>query len=265
MASRWNEIINALAQAQGHPVLLCAPAGQQTEITTAVYEALRDKALLNPTGRNHTDIVHMSLYSGDEAPDRFSSLVNWARALFLAAGYRDQFEGLVMLNIAGVTDKPRLRAVAEGINRWCKRCYVLLYGYEEKNENLMTVIDTLDLYGTLRVACAAPERSLQADVLAEIDSRGYNISLTARKRLAAMLEQVHDKPGFTAEKYFTALGAAKGIGSTITEEMLQRITDDPYSYHNRLGSMPQKKDASRRRIGFGADDGAREASGPVHK
>ena len=258
MNDRMNEIINTLVAQRGQPMLLCAPASQQSDLVNSLYAEVGKRQVLNPTGRNHTDVVHMSLYSGNEPPDHFTSLAHWARALFAAAGYRDQFEGLVMLNIAGVKDKPRLRAVAEGIETWCRRSYVVLYGYEEKDPELMSVINTLDLYGTLRVACIEQERNVETDAMAEIDRRGYNISLAARKRLSDMLAEVSNKPGFTMEKYFNALGVGNELCGSISAEMLTRITNDPFSYHNRLRNDGPK--SSRRRIGFGAAEGGREAS-----
>ena len=235
--------------------LIGCPKGAQEEMQSLAYEMLGPG--LNPSGRNAGDLVRLTISDLSNAgPDEFPDIARLGTAIYRAAGFRDQFEGLVLVDARRLAKKnnidvPRLQALGEAFEVWAGRAHVYVFGDPEQ-EVLIPMANALDVSGRLSVhiPAAAREKAPLEDVL---DQLGIQTSESSRQKLSSHISSVQDLPGFSLMRCLSSI--ARGT-KHITMQMVQNEKNDPFSYSNRLAYKPEKKQG--RRIGF--DTNARERS-----
>lgn len=247
------EILKVSLSGQIH--LIGCPKAAQEEMQSLAYEMLGPE--LNPSGRNANDLVRLTISDPSNAgPDEFPDIARLGTAIYRAAGLRDQFEGLVLIDARRLAEKkrvdvPRLQALGEALQIWAARAHVYVFG-EPDREVLIPMANALDVGGRLFVhaPAAAREKMPLAEALVQLEIQTNDSS---RTKLAAHIASVEDLPGFSLTKCLQSI--ARGT-KHITIRMVQDEIDDPFSYTNRLAYTPEKKQG--RRIGFDAN--ARERS-----
>ena len=125
---------------------VCSQRAQEEMVDTlcsAMPEEFREKTLLNAG-----PIVSMDI-APDDHPNRFSDLLGLCGKLIVSAGRRSHFEGLLLLNVSGLTasaDRTRLKALGEVLalkDGLASKCVTLIYG-PEKERDALPCADDLD-------------------------------------------------------------------------------------------------------------------------
>lgn len=207
------------------------------------------------TDLNASPIVSMDIAS-DENPNHFSDLMGLCSKLITGAGRRSHFEGLLLLNIAGLARAPensvRMKALGEFLSipdGLASRCITLLYGLEKERE-LLICAEHLDFDGRLKVGCYEQANRLSlAELLAKSSLRCATPD--AEKLLESTLADMACYEDFNAGKFVRACETA---GGQITRNSVSQRLNDPYSYINRVKKAAElrDRDPSVRRIGFQA-------------
>ena len=239
------EILKLSLSGQIH--LIGCPKAAQEEMQSLAYEMLG--AGLNPSGRNASDLVRLTISDQSNAgTDEFPDIARLAAAIYRAAGLRDQFEGLVLIDARRLAEKkhidvPRLQALGEALQLWAARAHVYIFG-EPDRDVLIPMANALDVGGKLFVH--APEAAREKQPLEEaLEQLEIHTNDTARCKLSAHIASVENLPGFSLTKCLRSI--ARGT-KHITLQMVQDEKDDPFSYSGRLAYTPEKE--RRRRIGF---------------
>ncbi|MBQ2955093.1 MAG: hypothetical protein IJE08_01385 [Clostridia bacterium] len=231
---------------------VCSQKAQEEMVDTlcsAMPDEFREKTLLN-TG----PIVSMDV-AADDHPNRFSDLLGLCGKLVISAGRRSHFEGLLLLNVSGLTasaDRMRLKALGEVLalkDGLASKCVTLIYGPEKERE-ILQCADDLDFDGRLKVISF--ERSAEPELNELLEKHRLRCgSVRARKRIQSVLQEMAEHDGFSAGKFIRICGNDEGV---ITAETVSAILDDPYSYVNRIRKAAKLRgDSSARKIGFQSD------------
>ena len=216
-------------------------------LCSAMPEEFRARTLLNAG-----PIVSMDV-APDDHPNRFSDLLGLCGKLVISAGRRSHFEGLLLLNVSGLTasaDRMRLKALGEVLalkDGLASKCVALIYG-PEKEKEILQCADDLDFDGRLKVISF--ERSAEPEMNELLEKYRMRCgSVKARKLVQTVLNEMAEYEGFNAGKFIRTCGNDEGV---INAETVSGMLDDPYSYVNRIRKTGKLRgvDMSERRIGF---------------
>lgn len=101
----FQEILNRSLRGRIH--LIGCPHDIQDEMQTLAYETLTPQ--LNPSRRNAEDLVRLTIADQSGAGiDEFPDVARLGAALYRAAGFRDQFEGLVLVDARRLAQKKHI-------------------------------------------------------------------------------------------------------------------------------------------------------------
>lgn len=228
---------------------VCSQRVQEEMVDTlcsAMPEEFREKTLLNAG-----PIVSMDI-APDDHPNRFSDLLGLCGKLIVSAGRRSHFEGLLLLNVSGLTasaDRTRLKALGEVLalkDGLASKCVTLIYG-PEKERDALPCADDLDFDGRLKVISF--KRSAEPEMNELLEKYRLRCgSIRARKLVQSVLKEMAGYDGFSAGKFIQTCGNDEGV---ITAEAVSGMLDDPYSYVNRTRKTAKlRDDSSARKIGF---------------
>jgi len=188
---------------------------------------------------------------GSPDPNAFSDLVALINKLIISAGYRDRYDGLLLLDIADLMttgNEVRLAALGEFLSMpegLASCCVTVLLGPKTEAE-LIACAELLDFSGKLQADSLELNESGRRleELLGATGMKCTNVRL--RRELDKSIAQFRQKKNFDAEKYLRAAAD----GSEITQESFQRMVDNKYSYHNRLNAADRPVELQRK-IGFG--------------
>ena len=234
--------------APGSRVLLACKAEKReemlTDITSSIPQTIRDRAALNTA-----PVLVMDMNIDPRSPDSFEDLIRLCSRLVTAAGRRSRFEGLLILNIAGLRPEGNgmcLRALGEFLAQpkgLSSRCVTMVCGPEDEKE-LVEYAGLLDFDGRLRVDFH--ENSINPSLGEIIEQMQLRCEDTdAEQMLKSMAGGLQKCDGFHVRKF---LGACSDLNGNITAETIQNAAADPYSYVNRIKG--ERKKETGRVIGF---------------
>lgn len=244
------KLLNTLRHAKPGDYFAIVSENMDSEILNNIHQMLQDSAVLNPSKRNRTDLVHLSIES---PPDRFSGLGTFCKAIYTAAGLTDQFEGLLLLDVHDIVatcplNKQRLLALAEAIAIWGPRAITVLYGIHPKDTTVYEALELLDLSGNLQILQYTKAKTpVSIDLDAELSLGMYTCRSSTKQLLSKCIHEVCMVDGFSAERYLAALADKKRC---ISKDSVVSMREDPFSYHNRLLKKKDRTLQSYRRMGF---------------
>lgn len=226
-----------------------------TSIRSSVPEHIKERASLNAN-----TMISMEM-SPEETPNGFHDLAVLCSRLITAAGKRSHFEGVLLLNVASLLQRPedfdRLRALGEVLaieDGLASECTTLIYGPTDEREVLIAA-DALDFDSRLKVEqfeTAAHQNSLE-ELL-----HGACLTPTSETTMTLLqntLNEMRDERRFAPLRFVRSCSQNRGM---ITEDSVKTVLDDPFSYVNRLKKTRElieqrKKELTDRRIGFRND------------
>ena len=226
-----------------------------TSIRSSVPEHIKERASLNAS-----TMISMEMCP-EETPNGFHDLAVLCSRLITAAGKRSHFEGVLLLNVASLLLRPedfdRLRALGEVLtieDGLASECTTLIYGPTDEMEVLIAA-DALDFDGHLKVEHF--ETVDHRDSLEEL-LHGACLLPTSEKTMTLLqstINEMHDERRFDPLRFVQSCSKSRGM---ITEDSVQAVLDDPFSYVNRLKKTrvlieQRKNQLADRRIGFKSD------------
>lgn len=244
---------------RGAAVLVNCPDYQREEIVQIAREALSSQ--LNPSGRCRSDMARVWIRSADDPRD----LSMMCQRIYDAAGYRAQFDGLLVVDVSGMELQgegvDKLKAIGEGIQRWASEAYTLVFGPTGERAFLIAA-DALDADGSLR---ALPVQSRGGNSIEDVlTSMGVSCTPEALRLLADEHEKGAQYAGYSPEKMIRSM--LRG-GSELTAESIGAAAADSYGYLQRLARLERGavKGNAQRRIGFakGGEQDAAALSAPA--
>jgi len=164
---------------------------------------------------------------------------------------------LLLLNISSLLkkkeDQSRLKALGEVLSvkgGLASQCITVFYGADTEKEYLVAA-DCLDFDGGLIVEHVEnPRRGVSVQTML----KEANMSISSDQAvllLQSAITEIQEESKFDTNRFFRSCATQDGI---ITEDSIQAVLDDPYSYINRFKKMREilskEKEEEGRRIGF---------------
>lgn len=243
--------MDRLVLAKGKPVLIGCGRDEQEYVISTVYERLKPR--LNPTGRNRKDYVcHRLMPCWEKDDNDFPDLHQICDKLFKAAGFRDAFEGLLVVDTGAMVrksecDSDRLSALAEALEIWCRRAFVVLLG-PNSDESLCRAADALDLHGDMQVE-KLNRAGQRGDVRSTMEKLGVAADDDVIEAVDSLLADCVERAGFDPEKAIRSI--LNGETHRITLPMVETERRSKFSYTSRF-RMLRRSGPQNQRIGFDA-------------
>ena len=236
-------------------LLWCAGLSREDAIYSIV--SAMPEAFKRRTELNECSCVQMTV-TGESDPNSFRSLSSLYAKLIRAAGTQSHYAGLLLLDIAGLTehgtDRDRLRALGELLtveDGPASRCVTLLLGPEKENDMLLAA-DLLDFDGRLEVT-EYEDASRRPQLRELMRSSGLRCDGAESEKLTSRaLKELAEVRRFDPVRFLRSCAGPEGV---ITAGSVRDALTEPFSYVNRLKRMNAIGPERRREpvIGFQAD------------